>query len=555
MRDQLVGLEAELATARRRASELADALATVAKHIDEHDEQCPVCSSGFPPGVLATLAAAAASGQDAALADKAQGVETTRRELEAVEAGLAAASEAVTQAATSRALADNASMTLATARAELAGLLDSSPDADLALLARDRLAQTSAEITALDQDAILVTSTLAELEAAAGNAGRTHDAVVAEAACIVAETTAAQRRVVELQDALPEEMDGVDRVALAARSERNRELLRGAEGRLVDARAALAASLAAEATARQRLDAATAARAHTDQTIADAVADRRELAREWAAAVEGEPSRRSVTGRADRLASKATSITAALADADLLARGLRDATDEKELATLEERMAEISGADAPVDTAVHEAKLLARLSEARTARRATTETQRAVNAYTEELKKRADRFSAEFLEPLNGLIDDFNRTLLSTPGETVQFSADAAVNRTDLGMRLRYADEVDNSRYDSRLAPQLVLSEGQLAANGFSILCAASVAYRWSTWRALLLGRSPPAQRHHPRGRVRGRDAKPGGIRGLPAPDVQPRPGRRRVPLPQVRRGRFALHYGDAHRALPPGCP
>jgi ABC-type nitrate/sulfonate/bicarbonate transport system ATPase subunit len=32
-----------------------------------------------------------------------------------------------------------------------------------------------------------------------------------------------------------------------------------------------------------------------------------------------------------------------------------------------------------------------------------------------------------------------------------------------------------------------VITEGQLAANGFSILCAASVAYPWSTWKALLL--------------------------------------------------------------------
>lgn len=54
-------------------------------------------------------------------------------------------------------------------------------------------------------------------------------------------------------------------------------------------------------------------------------------------------------------------------------------------------------------------------------------------------------------------------------------------------MQLRYADEVDNSRYDTGLAPQLVLSEGQLAANGVSILCAVSVAYKWSNWRALLL--------------------------------------------------------------------
>jgi ABC-type nitrate/sulfonate/bicarbonate transport system ATPase subunit len=41
--------------------------------------------------------------------------------------------------------------------------------------------------------------------------------------------------------------------------------------------------------------------------------------------------------------------------------------------------------------------------------------------------------------------------------------------------------------YNTDLPPQLVLSEGQLAANGFSILCAASVAYPWSRWKALLL--------------------------------------------------------------------
>ena len=108
----------------------------------------------------------------------------------------------------------------------------------------------------------------------------------------------------------------------------------------------------------------------------------------------------------------------------------------------------------------HQRTLIGRLDERRAALRATTETQKAVNAYTLDLKKRADRFSAEFLEPLNGLIDDFNRTLLSTPGETVQFSADAAVNRTDLGMRLRYADEVDNSRYDTGLTPQLGAERG-----------------------------------------------------------------------------------------------
>jgi len=54
-------------------------------------------------------------------------------------------------------------------------------------------------------------------------------------------------------------------------------------------------------------------------------------------------------------------------------------------------------------------------------------------------------------------------------------------------MHLRYADDIDNQIYNRRLTPQLVLSEGQMSANGFSILCAASSAYPWSDWRALLL--------------------------------------------------------------------
>jgi hypothetical protein len=62
------------------------------------------------------------------------------------------------------------------------------------------------------------------------------------------------------------------------------------------------------------------------------------------------------------------------------------------------------------------------------------------------------------------------------------------VDATSFGMALRYREKVDNAIETKKdLPPQVVLSEGQLAANGFSILCAASTAYPWSRWRALLL--------------------------------------------------------------------
>lgn len=488
LRRLLTDSEAELAIARRRASELADALATVAKHLDEHDERCPVCTTPFPAGVLTTLATAAANGQDAHLSEKAQRVETITRELEATEAGLAVAAESGMHAATAGILADNARAALLNARIEVARLLDVSPERDIASLAHERLSRTADEITELDATAALADFTVPELEAAAANDERTHAALANQIAQVEIEIAASERRIAELDDALPEEADGLDREALSVKLEQEREELREVQGNLAEARVALSTALAAEATARQRLDAASAARAHTETLIANARSDRRDLARQWAAlGANGEPSHRDVAGRSDELLAETAAIDAALAETDTLARGLRENADRKELVALEERLAKTSSAETPVDPTTYEKELSSRLGERRAALRATTATQKAVNAYTVELKKRADRFSAAFLEPLNGLIDDFNRTLLSTPGETVQFSADAAVNRTDLGMRLRYADDVDNSRYDTGLAPQLVLSEGQLAANGFSILCAASVAYRWSNWRALLL--------------------------------------------------------------------
>jgi hypothetical protein len=53
-------------------------------------------------------------------------------------------------------------------------------------------------------------------------------------------------------------------------------------------------------------------------------------------------------------------------------------------------------------------------------------------------------------------------------------------------MGLHYQNPLDEALYDTDLPPQVVFSDGQLAANGFSILCAASIAYPWSCWRALL---------------------------------------------------------------------
>jgi len=175
------------------------------------------------------------------------------------------------------------------------------------------------------------------------------------------------------------------------------------------------------------------------------------------------------------------------AEINSLARSHEASLAQVELRNLRAQMEAQGGVGAAENPTPRAQQLHALLSEARTALRLTTETRDAVVAYGDQLKNKAQAFSQQFLLPLNELIDAFNRALLSTPGESVQFNAEHTVERTTLEMQLRYADAIENAQYKTSLPPQLVLSEGQMAANGFSILCAASTAYRWSRWRALLL--------------------------------------------------------------------
>jgi hypothetical protein len=150
-------------------------------------------------------------------------------------------------------------------------------------------------------------------------------------------------------------------------------------------------------------------------------------------------------------------------------------------------MERAGGKGAADDPQQHEADLVAQRDAAHAALQVTESAHTAVTAFADKLRDEASKFSTQFLTPLNGLIDDFNEALLSTPGETVRLNAAYHKDRTQFDMGLHYRDPLDDALYDTGLPPQVVLSEGQLAANGFSILCAASTAYPWSRWRALLL--------------------------------------------------------------------
>jgi hypothetical protein len=200
-----------------------------------------------------------------------------------------------------------------------------------------------------------------------------------------------------------------------------------------------------------------------------------------------EPSVLALELRDAAIVARASALATHLEEVNALSRSHEALVAQTELRDLRTAMEQQGGPGAAESPAAHERLLQERLETSRAAHRLTSATRDVVLSYGEHLKAEAERFSHQFLEPLNELINGFNRALLSTPGETVQFNAEHTVERTSLKMQLRYADALDNARYLTTLPPQIVLSEGQMAANGFSILCAASTAYQWSRWRALLL--------------------------------------------------------------------
>jgi hypothetical protein len=161
---------------------------------------------------------------------------------------------------------------------------------------------------------------------------------------------------------------------------------------------------------------------------------------------------------------------------------------QDEMRQVQATMRQAGGEGGLADPVAYIATLKAKAATARAAVKLTTAARSAVRRYSEELKAEADDFSSRVLDPLNVVIDDFNEAMLSTSGETIHFKAETRVDATSFGMALRYRDKLEHAIETKKdLPPQIVLREGQLAANGFSILCAASTAYPWSTWRALLL--------------------------------------------------------------------
>lgn len=487
-REVQAAAEAKLAVRRRDASELAELLSGLAGHIDHDDIDCPVCASRFAPGELQNRARGALAAQDVYLADEVRALDDLRDRATTVAQALSQAQAMIAAEVEALGTAVVSETAEAVERTAIADELGVAADADLASVVADRLSAMAQARSAHIRD---VGGSSEEVSTAQARV----DALAATQVSLDERLAAATQRRFRCEAALQVIEDSLSTVAKPwsvsaadAAVEAHAKLLTTARASLEDLGIKRAAAANAESAARERLAAAQAERDRLVAAIRDAENAHSAAHMAWqTAGMDGDPATSAIDAKATGYNLRAAVLAAHAEETKALSRSYEAWLAQDELRTLRAEMNALAGEGAADSPAPYEQLLQSQLTTARAALQLTADTRDAVVAYGEQLKTEAESFSTNFLLPLNDLIDAFNRALLSTPGETIQFNAEHTVERTALAMALRYADPIENAQYRTALPPQLVLSEGQMAANGFSILCAASTAYRWSRWRALLL--------------------------------------------------------------------
>jgi len=487
-RDAEATAVARLNARRRDASELAAILSDLANRIRHDDTHCPVCASAFPEGELQSRARNALAVQDAQLADDVRALDILREQTKAAGLALSQAQLMISGAAEKAAAAMAAETAAASERAAIAEALELKADSDFLSLIAERLTESGRARATHIRD---VGGSASDVKSAQDSV----DTLSASLSALEQRLASALQRRIRCETAVRAIEDSLAGYPKPWSIERADAALDVGRKRVEDARASLdalmltrAAATNAEAAARERLAASEREYEQLVATIRDAAADRAAAVERWQkAGLKGDPSAQAIEVRETELSNRARALAANIEEVGALSRSYEAFLAQGELRALRASLEEQGGKNAADNPTPWTQELQKKLQAARTALQLTKDTRNAVIAYGDHLKAEAESFSTQFLLPLNDLIDGFNRVLLSTPGESVQFNAEHTVERTALEMQLRYADAIDNAQYKTTLPPQLVLSEGQMAANGFSILCAASTAYPWSRWRALLL--------------------------------------------------------------------
>lgn len=487
---QIADTKIERADAKRHATAISEALSKLASHMHDDDTNCPLCRTSFEPGVLKELAEVATGGSDGRLkkADEAlERLETTRTELVTRIAKLSLPIKAVEKLQRE---AEKANREVVDARGAIALVLGVPVGANYVKISAERRREADSKVasakSALEPMAAkaaasteLRTSTNVSLDKLLGQEGELGRLM----SQLRSEDVACADRIAARQLSY----STINEIDTKLSNERGHG--ETARARLLE----LNGNAKAAAIALQRdqltLDAAQRDLAASELIRSNAENLARQLQQRWSDS--GLSNRPSQDGHEQSIAAIDRVLTKLQSFSErqlALAKDNEDVLLQGEIVEISEAMRLAGGDDSVSDPAAHLTSLQTSMASAVDALRVTKTTFDAVKSYSKDLQDHAEDFSSRVLDPLNTVIDDFNEAMLSTPGESVQFKANTRVDATNFGMALKYRERVEHAiETEKELPPQVVLSEGQLAANGFSILCAASTAYPWSRWRALLL--------------------------------------------------------------------
>ena len=478
------------AEAERQATAISAAVATIASHISHDEKNCPVCSTSFEAGHLKLLAEKAARAESDTLARITVEIAKTRTDLSPLNSRIKELSEVATRPAQLK-LNLKANQEIASrARAALAAELDLELAADLssAVSARQQHALDELSKAVVKQE---------ELAGPAAGASERRRALIEEIDSQVAQQTQLN---VNLSQLRAEEKACSERIGARGMANWSIEAI---NSRLSEQRSTLEAARVQVhklnedvLSSRSALDGASKMLYAAERTLADAESARSnareqltQLELRWTnASLDSAPSRAILDKALTAARADATGLRNKETALEELATSNREHLIKDELNEVIALMKAAGGEDAFTKPEEYIEKLKAELAAATASAKTTKDAQQAVNSFARTLKSNVEEYSAQVLEPLNDVIADFNEAMLSSPGQSIQFSTTHRVDTTTFGMSLQKRTRLPIGQASAgSKAPQLTLSEGQLAANGFSILCAASTSYQWSRWRALLL--------------------------------------------------------------------
>jgi DNA repair exonuclease SbcCD ATPase subunit len=472
----------------RQATAISAAVATIASHISHDDKDCPVCSTSFEAGHLKLLAEKAAQAESDTLARLAVEIAEMRTQLSLLDSRIQELTNVVNRP---RQLAESLKKNRAIASRARAGL---AAELGLEITADLNSAVSARREGVLDE----LTRALAKQEVLAGPAaaaGERRRALIEDIDSQVAQQTQLNVNLSQLrseENACSERMRARGMAswtikAVQTRLVEQRSILEVARARMHKIDEDISSSRSELDSGNQTLSAAERALADSEMTRLNAQEQLTQLELRWSrGSLDGVPSRVVLDKALSAARANASSLRNKQVALDELATNNQELLAKVELDEVIASMKSVAGEEANSEQYVK--KLKEDLAAATASAQRTSEAQRAVNSFARTLKSNVEEYSAQVLTPLNDVISDFNEAMLSSPGQSIQFSTTHRVDTTTFGMSLQQRARLQiNQAASGSIAPQLTLSEGQLAANGFSILCAASTRYQWSRWRALLL--------------------------------------------------------------------